>query len=158
MDWITIVGLIFTGIFLVVAEIIFIPGIFIAGGIGALLSIYGVNMAYENFGNVSGHVTLGLTILGNITAVALSLRGKSWERFSLKETHKNKVNEDFHHELKIGDQGVTISSLKPYGKAIFNEKEVEVRSNGDFIEENIKVQVINIESNRIFVNPEKQKK
>ncbi|MFY0607247.1 MAG: hypothetical protein JXR10_11055 [Cyclobacteriaceae bacterium] len=158
MEWLTVVGLILTGIFLVVAEIIFIPGIFIAGGIGALLSIYGVNLAYENFGEVGGHITLAGAVIGNIAAVALSLRGKSWERFSLKETHENKVNEDFQQEITVGDQGVTISSLKPYGKAIFDEVEVEVRSNGDFIEENTKVQVMNIESNRIFVNPIKQKK
>jgi len=158
MEWITTIGLIITGIFLVVAEIIFIPGIFVAGGIGVLLSIYGVHLSYDNFGTTTGHIFLALTIIGNIAAVVLALRGKSWERFSLKQTHQSKVNEDFIIPLKEGDKGVTLSSLKPFGKALFEDQEVEVRSNGDFIEENIKVQVINIESNRIFVNRLKSKK
>jgi membrane-bound ClpP family serine protease len=87
--------------------------------------------------------------------VVLSLRGKSWERFSLKETNVSKVNEV---SLQIGDLGVTLSSLKPYGKALFGDSEVEVRSNGEFLEENTNVIIVNIESSRIFVNPEKQKK
>jgi membrane-bound ClpP family serine protease len=155
VEWLIIIGLILTGIFLVVAEIIFIPGIFVAGAIGALLSIYGVNLAYTNFGDITGHIVLLGAIVGNVAGVVLSLRGKSWERFSLKETNVSKVNEV---SLQIGDLGVTLSSLKPYGKALFGDSEVEVRSNGEFLEENTNVIIVNIESSRIFVNPEKQKK
>ena len=53
--------------------------------------------------------------------------------------------------LVIG--GVTVSSVKPIGKAEFNNKQLEVRSEGNYIEENQPVRVIKIDNKRIFVEP-----
>lgn len=152
-EWITVIGLILVGIFLVVAEIIFIPGIFIAGSIGVGLSIYGVYLSYDYWGDEIGVIVLIASVIANILALVLALRGKSWERFSLKQTHNSRVNEQYDYNLQVGDKGVTTSSLKPIGKALFNDNIIEVRSNGNFVNENIEIKILSLESRKIIVEP-----
>lgn len=152
-EWITVIGLLLVGIFLVVAEVIFIPGIFIAGSIGAGISIYGVYLSYDYFGSDTGVIVMIATVIGNVLGLTLALRGKSWERFSLKQTHNNRVNDQYDYNLQVGDQGTTTSSLKPIGKALFNDEIIEVRSNGNFVNENIEVKILTIESGKIIVEP-----
>ncbi len=151
MEWITIITLILIGIFLVIAEILFIPGIFFVGIIGVLCSLYGVYLSYDYFDSQTGTMVLiGTTIL-NILALVISFRGKTWRRFSLRESHDAKVNEDLSIDLKVGDRGTTVSTLKPIGKAIFNEKVIEVRSKGNYIDENVEIEIERIDTPKIFV-------
>ena len=152
-EWITVIVLLLIGIFLVVAEVIFIPGIFIAGSIGAGISIYGVYLSYDYFGPDTGVIVMIAAVIGNILGLTLALRGKSWERFSLKQTHNSRVNDQYDYNLQVGDKGLTTSSLKPIGKALFNDEIIEVRSHGNFVNENIEVKILSIESGKIIVEP-----
>lgn len=156
MEWLTIIGLIAVGIFLVVAEIIFIPGIFIAGTAGVLLSIWGVYLSFESYGSTVGVIVLISTVVANISAVFFTLRGKTWEKFSLHDEHTAKVNEHRTESIQIGDRGMTVSVLKPIGKAIFNDQVIEVSTKGSYIEEKSEIEVINISSNKIIVEKVKQ--
>lgn len=156
IEWLTIFGLIAIGIFLVIAEVLFIPGIFIAGSLGILFSAYGVYLGYDYFGDTVGTIVLIGAIVGNILAFVLAFRGKTWQRFSLRESHTSKVNEDDQPNLQVGDRGKTISTLKPVGKALFNEKMIEVRSKGNYIDENVEIEIERIESSRILVKPIKE--
>lgn len=153
MEWITIIGLIFLGTFLIIAEIIFVPGTTIVGILGFLFSGYGVYLGYDYYGAGTGTMILISTLLVNVIALVLAFKGKSWERFSLKGSMTGKFNDDFKLELNVGDKGVAISSLKPVGKAMFDEHEIEVRSNGGFVNENVEIEVVRIESSKIFVQP-----
>jgi len=65
---------------------------------------------------------------------------------------KGRVNEN-ERVLEVGMKGVTVSSLKPVGKALFEDDEMEVRSNGGFVEENVEIEVLRIEGKKIFVQP-----
>lgn len=156
MDWITIIGLILFGTFLIIAEIIFVPGTTIVGILGFIFSIYGVYLGYDYFGTSTGTIILLGTLIINVIALVVAFKGKSWERFSLKGSIKGKYNDDFKLDLEVGDKGQTISSLKPVGKAIFHDKEIEVRSNGGFVDENVEIEVLRIESSKIFVQPIKK--
>lgn len=155
MDWITIIGLIVFGLFLLVAEIIFVPGTTVVGILGLVFSIYGIYLGYDYFGTTVGTLILTASLVANILAMVYAFKGKSWERFSLKGSMTGKFNDDIKLNLKEGDKGMTISSLKPLGKALFNEHEVEVRSNGGFISENIEIEIQRIESSKFFVQPVK---
>ena len=153
MEWITVLGLVFFGIILLVVEIIFVPGTTVVGIIGLIFCVYGIYLGYDYFDASTGTLILLGTLMGTVAALVLSFKGRSWERFSLKGSIKGTFNEDFKMDLKVGDVGQTISSLKPIGKALFNDQEVEVRSNGDFIKENVPVEILRIESTKIFVKP-----
>ena len=68
---------------------------------------------------------------------------------------KGTFNEDFKIDLQEGDKGTTVSSLKPIGKAMFGDHEIEVRSDGGFVAENIEIEVKRIDSSKIIVQPVK---
>lgn len=153
MEWLTIIGLLLFGTFLIVAEIIFVPGTTIVGILGFLFAAYGIYLGYDYFGVTTGTLILVGSALINLIALVIAFKGRSWERFSLKGSMKGRFNEDFKVDLKEGDKGMTISSLKPIGKALFNDQEIEVRSNGGFVDENMEIEVQRIESSKIFVQP-----
>ena len=156
MDWITVIGLVLFGIFLLIAEIIFVPGTTIVGVLGFLFSGYGIYLSYDYFGTGVGTIFLISTVLINVIGLVIAFKGKSWERFSLKSSITGRFNQDLKLALKEGDTGRSVSSLKPIGKALFDETEVEVRSNGGYINENVEIEVLRIESNKIFVQPVNQ--
>ena len=62
-----------------------------------------------------------------------------------------KVDKNRYENLKVGDLGLSTSSLKPYGKGVFNDKSYEVKSLENFIEENKKIKIINILQDKILV-------
>ena len=155
MDWLIILGLMLLGTFLMVAEIIFVPGTTIVGILGFIFSAYCIYLGYDYYGPTTGSFILIGGLVLNIAALVVAFKGKSWERFSLKNTMKGKFNEDFQIELKEGDKGKTISSLKPIGKALFGDDEIEVRSDGGFVAENVEIEVKRIDSSKIIVQPVK---
>jgi membrane-bound ClpP family serine protease len=151
MEWLTVIILILVGTFLVVGEIVFIPGVIVAGTIGVVFNIIGIVLGYKYFDSTIGTGILIATILLNILSLVYVFRSKSWESFSLKDASEGKAQKDYLSELNVGDKGMTISTLKPVGKAIFGELEVEVSSFGGYIAENIKVEISQISSNKILV-------
>lgn len=153
MEWLTILSLAFFGICLIVIEVIFVPGTTFVGILGFVCLGIVIYLGYAYFDSTTGTIIMISTFAGSIVALVLSFKSKAWERFSLKDTNQGRFNEDFKLLLDVGEEGKTISSLKPFGKAIFREKEVEVRSNGEYISENEPVKVTRIDSNRIFVAP-----
>ncbi|MEQ8629074.1 NfeD family protein [Ekhidna sp.] len=155
MEWLIIIGLMLLGTFLIVAEIIFVPGTTVVGILGFVFSAYCIYLGYDYFGPTTGTLILIAGLLLNIIALVIAFKGRSWERFSLKGTMTGKYNDDFKFDVKVGDKGTTISSLKPIGKAIFDDHEIEVRSNGGYVDENIEIEVLRVESSKIFVQPVK---
>ncbi len=153
MEWFAVIGLIVLGMGLLIIEIIFIPGTTVVGIAGAICSIYGIYLGYDYFGNTGGTIVLISAAIFNGGAIVYAFKTKSWERFSLKDINSGRFNEDQKYQLKLGDQGTTISSLKPIGKAIFNDTELEVRSEGTYIRENQEIEIIKIDNKKIIVKP-----
>jgi membrane-bound serine protease (ClpP class) len=54
---------------------------------------------------------------------------------------------------KVGEEGVTVSQLRPNGKALINDEKMEVYSLGEYVDINVKVKVIKIADSKIFVKP-----
>ena len=152
MDWLPIALFILVGIFFLIAEIIFVPGTTIVGVLGFLSLGYGIFQSYSIFGNTVGT----LILIGSSTTITIllyhSFKSDAWDRLSLKDSVKGRVNENMRI-LEEGKKGMTLSSLKPVGKVLFDEDEMEVRSNGGFVEENVEIEVIKIEGKKIFVQP-----
>lgn len=153
MEWLMIIGFVAIGLILIIIEIIFVPGTTIVGIGGFICMGYGIFVAFENFGTSTGLATLAVAAVISIGTLVYAFKTNAWERFSLKETMQGKFNEDFKFELEVGDEGETLSSLKPIGKALIKEHELEVRSSGNFIGEKQKIKVIKIDNNKIFVEP-----
>lgn len=152
MEWITVIGLLLFGIALIIIEVIFVPGTTIVGIAGFIVAGFSVYLTYDYFGSDVGNIFLIVAAICGIVAVILSFRSNAWQKLSLKEVNSGKSN-DIKHNLSLGDEGKTISSLKPFGKAEFQDQILEVRSNGGWINENTPIKIIRIENNRITVEP-----
>lgn len=153
MEWLIVVLLIFFGLLLIIAEIIFIPGTTIVGVIGAVFLIAGVAASFSEFGQQGGWITLGLTVISAAVITYYSFKANVWGKFSLKSSITSKVNEGEMEGLAVGLEGLAVSTLKPFGKAEINNKVYEVKTQGSFVENGTAVKIIQILTNQIIVEP-----
>lgn len=152
-EWLTAILLIVAGLSLIVIEIIFVPGTTIVGILGLVATIFGIYLSFVYFGSEVGWwVTAGTGVLLGV-ALYFSFRTNAWDRFSLKDTIGSKVNEGLINVLKVGDEGIALSTLRPFGKVEFERGEFEARSIGNYIDSGTKVKIIKISNNSIFVEP-----
>jgi len=149
--WLAIVILLIIGILLIITELIFIPGTTIFGIAGLLLTAAGVIMAFVNFGNGTGFSVLGISFAILLVLLLISFRSNTWENLSLKSANTGRVNEEVKNNLWKGDQGITLSALRPGGKAEFNDITVEVSTLGQYLEAGTKIRIISIRDQRIYV-------
>lgn len=153
IDWIIIIGLILAGIGLIIIEIIFVPGTTIVGIGGFLISAFGIYRSYDLYGSTTGHIVLASSIAAGVGMIIYSFKAGHWERFALKDTMTNKVNEGLTSHLSVGQKGTSKSTLRPVGKGEFDNKEYEVTTLGDYVETNTIIEIIKLDSNRVYVKP-----
>ena len=53
--------------------------------------------------------------------------------------------------VAVGDEGVADSTLRPAGRAKFGDQYVDVVTDGSFVDEGRRVQIVNINGHRIMV-------
>ncbi|HEX5171980.1 MAG TPA: NfeD family protein [Cyclobacteriaceae bacterium] len=153
MEWVTVISLVLVGIVLIVVEIIFIPGTTIVGIIGFCVMLGGIVLSFSHFGQSTGWLVLGGSAVVTGLLVFLSLRTNAWERFSLKGSISSKVNEGSFTGLITGEEGISVSALRPSGKADIKGKLYEVTTLGNFVASGTKIKIIRILSNQIIVEP-----
>ena len=148
-----IVLLIFFGLLFLVAELVLLPGV----SIGAILALvcYGssVYLAFRDFGPVTGTVVVILVILVlSVIATVVSLRAKTWQRFSLKqEIRSSSMPVIPAEELQVGDRGVTLSRLSPMGKVEIGGRTYEAKSQGAYVDQQRDVEVVGFENFSVIV-------
>ena len=121
--------------------------------LGLIFSIIGIVISYRHFGNETGfYILMGMLVI-SLGTLVLSFRSGAWSRFSLETSMEGKVNEGLLASLKTGDEGITISTLRPFGKAEFDHKQYEVRTAGHYAEPGTKVRIKEINSHQIVVEP-----
>ncbi len=153
MEWLIVVLLIFFGLVLIIAEIIFVPGTTVVGVIGVVFLIAGVVSGFNEFGQQGGWITLGVTGVSAAVITYYSFKANVWGRFSLKSSMTSRVNEGEMEGLSVGLEGMAVSTLKPFGKAEINNKVYEVKTQGSFVSNGTGVRIIQISTNQIIVEP-----
>ncbi|QCR24111.1 NfeD family protein [Pontibacter sp. SGAir0037] len=151
IDWVTVILLICIGLLLIIVELIFVPGTTVVGILGFALTGIGIWIGYAALGTTTGHIILGASSLVAVVTFFYSFRSDAWTRFALNESNRSRVNEDNMHVLEVGEEGKTVSALRPQGTATFNEKLHEVQTRGEFISPNTTIRIINLSQNKIIV-------
>lgn len=151
IDWVTVILLICIGLLLIIVELIFVPGTTIVGILGFALTGIGIWIGYAALGTTTGHIILGVSSLIAVFTFFYSFRSDVWNKFALNERNDSRVNEDNQHELEEGEEGKTVSALRPQGTAIFRERLHEVQTRGEFIAPNTLVHIIKLSQNKIIV-------
>lgn len=153
IEWITVISLIFFGLLLIVAEIIFVPGTTLVGLFGLIFLIVGIGFSFSYFGSETGWITVGASAVASGLVFYYSFKGNVWSRFSLKGSSKGKLNEGEMDLVAVGMEGQTVSALRPVGKAEIGNKLYEVKTLGEYLASGNKIRVIKVISNQIIVEP-----
>jgi membrane-bound ClpP family serine protease len=147
-----VVALILLGILFMLVEIFLLPGISIAGIAGTIMLIGGILYAYLFIGNTAGNITVAASAVAMGTSFFWLLKSKSLRKISLETNIESKVDNSDLAKISVGDTGVALSRLNPTGKVMVNDLTVEGKSfNGEFIDEDEKIEVVRIDTYQIQV-------
>src|SRR4051812_2008933 len=149
MEWMIVLSLLLVGLALVVVEVIFVPGTTIVGVAGFVFIVIGVGLSFRYFGNSAGWLTAGGSAVAAGLSLYFSFKAGVWDRFSLKNTMEGNVNEGEMDTLKTGIEGITLSALRPFGKAELQDKTYEVKTMGNYVEAGTRIRVMQILSHQI---------
>ena len=146
-----IVFLVVLGLFFLVAELIFLPGV----TLGVILSLVGyaaaIYLGFTRFGLVGACVVLAIVIALSLIATLISLRARTWQRFALNDKVEGQSMEAPAMQVKVGDRGTAISRLSPMGKVNIAGKEYEAKSLDSYIDQRTAIEVIGFENFTIIV-------
>ncbi|MFZ2905548.1 MAG: NfeD family protein [Cyclobacteriaceae bacterium] len=151
--WLVIAALILAGLLLIIVEIVFIPGTTVVGFLGLILAVVGIVFSYSYYGSETGFYVLLGTGLASAAALYLSFRKGAWNKFSHKTAIDSKVNEGLTDHLNPGEEGISVSALRPMGSAEFSGKIFEVKTNGEYVSNGTKIKIIKVQANNILVEP-----
>ncbi len=147
-----IISLSILGILLIIAEIVLIPGIFVAGTLGLVSMAGACWLAFENFGPDAGYITIAANALLAVACTVLSLRSRTWKKLSLHTEIDSRADTSPESKgIEVGREGVTVTRLAPMGKVLFGDTTVECSVRNGIIDSGKNVEVILIEDNKIFV-------
>ena len=139
------------GVLFLVTELVLLPGV----SVGALLSLvcYGaaIYLGFSQFGTTTGVVVIVVILILSLLATILSLRAKTWQRFSLKQEIRSSSMPTPSDELVVGDRGVALSRLAPMGKVVINDRQYEAKTTGSYIDAQTPIEVIGFENFNVIV-------
>ena len=152
-----IVLLIVLGLLFLVAELVLLPGV----SIGAILALvcYGssIYLAFRDYGTVAGVVVILAILLLSLVATIISLRAKTWQRFSLKQRVDSSSMPSPDQELQVGDRGMTLSRLSPMGTVEVGGKVYEAKSLTAYVDPRREVEVVGFENFSVIVKTVKDR-
>lgn len=144
----TIVGLV-----LILSEIFLIPGVGVAGILGAISLGGACYYVFYEFGLLPGAVFTAVILAVLIGLIAYTIKTKAWKRLALNTKIDSKVQDAGEDTLSVGDTGKAVTRLAPIGMARFDGKEYEVKSLEGMIDAGTDVEIVMFEDNRIYVKP-----
>ena len=159
MEEVILLGL---GVIAVAVEVLVLPGFGVAGVLGALL--IGAAMVLAMLGNfpTGGDVVQALLVLGASVFITLTV-AYAWirhlpnsRRFTgLIHQGSALAAEGFVSALPRGDlvgkQGLAVTDLRPAGVAMFDGEKIDVVTDGEYISNGARVQIVRAEAMRQVV-------
>ena len=142
------------GILLIIIEL-YVPGfgIFGIGGISCIL----VSIFLTLGGNMEAVTILSISLVVAIIAFLLILKflpsSKLWGKMVLGESENSQggFNSSYDYSSYLGREGVVFSLLRPAGMMTIDGEQINVVSEGQYIEPGVKVKVVSVNGSRIVV-------
>jgi membrane-bound serine protease (ClpP class) len=135
------------GLSLIVAEI-FLVGV-VLGLIGLTCMLVSIYFGFEKSAG------LGWTLVV-IAAASVPVLAFVWVKvinrvLAMKFTQTGYTSAQMQYKDLVGQEGVALTALRPAGMARFGEKKVDVVSEGEVVERDSRVRVIEVRGNRVVV-------
>ena len=86
-----IILLLILGVVLILLEFFVLPGITVAGIVGAVMMLGGIYLSYHHYGSMIGHLTVIGSVIFSLLALWLALKSGTWNRIMLKTEIDSKV-------------------------------------------------------------------
>ncbi|MDD4191005.1 MAG: NfeD family protein [Mangrovibacterium sp.] len=151
MTILIILFLIFLGVLLLLLEFAVVPGVTIAGIGGVILMGASIYMAFDAYGLPGGFLTLAVVVVVVPVLFLRFFKGRAGKKMILESEITGKVNESETATVKAGDEGITIGRLAPMGKVRINGQVLEGKSPGGFIDQQVKVRVVEVLKTQVIV-------
>lgn len=151
MEWAIIIGLIVAGLFLLLLEVMVIPGVGVVGIVGFAMIVFSIYRTFADHGPSAGIIVSVATFFLSLLIIWGALRSKTWRKISLDKHIDSKVKSVDIDEIKVGDKGKSIGRISPMGKAFINEKYYEVKAATGFIDHEKEITITRIDGTLIYV-------
>ena len=146
-----VIFLILLGLFFLVVELIFLPGITLGTVLSAVSYGAAIYLGFSRLGVIGGMIILFVIAALSLVATVVSLRAKTWQRLALNNKVDGQSNASPKEVVAVGAKGVTISRLSPMGKVEIDGKLYEAKSGGEYIDQRTEVEVVGFENSNIIV-------
>lgn len=146
------------GVLLLFIEIVLLPGFGAAGVPGIILICVGIGIVWVESGWETASLYAGGTVVVIIPLAILGLwlapRTRLGRTVILRTAQKS--DDGFQappQELAdlVGHVGQSVSPLRPAGVALIDGKRIDVVTNGEFIQPETEVEVVDVEGRRVVV-------
>ena len=144
------ITLILAGIILILAELLLIPGVGVAGILGVLSICGAFWYAFAVLGPLTGAIVTVFNVVALAVLTCFALRSRTWKKFELNTVIEKKESEI---NVNVGDRGRTVTRLAPMGTASISDTRMEVTALEGMIDAGTEIEVAHIEKNKIYVRP-----
>ena len=142
-----------SGVALLVVEV-FVPGFGLPGISGLILTTVGIFITWNQYGPAAELAVTLITLALAGIAISASIKSAATGRISRSDLILKEVTQTMDHEetgALLGKEGVTVTVLNPVGFAEFDGVRLNVVSEGQYLEKDVKVRVEKVEGAKIVV-------
>ena len=150
LPWIILLCVV--GLVLVFAEML-MPGFGIFGILGAICLLGTSMLVAKVYGIAAFLITVVLLVIVFWVMIAIVKKTGLYNKVVLRDKQDMKDFDESTLEGMVGAEGLTQTTLRPFGVAVFDGKHIDVTSDGDFIDRGCKVRIVKISGKTVTVVP-----
>jgi membrane-bound serine protease (ClpP class) len=150
MTAMVIAMLIVVGFLFLILEIFIVPGFSVPGLAGMAMIGYGIFRARVEYGTPGILIAITASAVAAIILVKLALKSRTIKAIGLDYNIKEAKAVDDYSSL-VGKEGTALTTLRPSGMAMIEDKRFNVVTAGEYIETNSPIKVSAVEGTRIIV-------
>ena len=148
LPWIILLCIV--GLALVFAEML-IPGFGVFGILGSVCLLGTAFLVAKVYGITAFLITVVLLVIAFALMIVLAKKSGLYNKVVLRDKQEAQDFDESTLQGLLGAEGVTQTTLRPFGVADFRGKMVDVCSNGDFIDRGKRVRVTQIQGKTVTV-------
>ncbi len=138
------------GLLLLFTEVAVVPGFGVAGVLGVLALGAGAVAAWTELGPLWGGVTGGVSVAAAVLMLIWLPKSRAGRKMVLEHSQADAVSQRNRRDL-VGQRGVTVTPLRPVGRVRLGSTEVDVMTEGEYIDSHQEVEVMIVEGARVVV-------
>jgi membrane-bound serine protease (ClpP class) len=138
------------GLLLLFTEVAVVPGFGVAGVLGILALGAGAVAAWTELGPFWGGIAGGAAVVAAVVMLVWLPKSRAGRKMVLEYSQAHTLSQRDQSSL-VGRRGITVTPLRPIGRVRFGADEVDVITEGEYVDSNQEVEVMTVEGPRVVV-------